>query len=64
MLNLDKLTSLIVVVILGLVVLSVVIGGIFLNADGKTLADALIALAGIALGYIGGLLTPSPMNRQ
>jgi hypothetical protein len=49
--------TLVALVGLSLIALTVVIGGIILGLDGKTLDSALIAIGSGAAGAIGGLVT-------
>lgn len=55
----DSSSRKIALVILGLLALAVVIGGLFLTSDDKTLPDALLALGSVAVGAIAGIVTPS-----
>lgn len=48
----------IALIILGLIALAVVVGGLFLTGDDKTLPDALLALGAAAVGAIAGIITP------
>ena len=53
-----------VVIFAGLTVLAIVVGGIYLSASDKTLDRELVALAGVALGLLGGVLAPSPFAQR
>ncbi len=55
----SKTTVLAVVVFLGLVSLSIVIGGILLAADSKTVPSELVAMGSAALGALAGILSSS-----
>lgn len=52
----DKFTIRAVVVILGIVSIIVVVGGILLTLDGKTIPDAIIAIGSAAIGSVSTLL--------
>jgi len=54
----------IIVTALGLGVLASVVGTIMLAMAGKSTPDVLVALGSAALGGLGGLLAPSPVNRH
>jgi hypothetical protein len=56
----DQWTYRIVVIALGIVVISAMIGGVYLAVNGKTIPDVLTALGAAAIGALAGLLTPLP----
>lgn len=58
----DQKTVRLVIIMLGLVGLSVVIGGIVLAIDAKTIPDALIALGAGAVASIGSILAHTSTN--
>lgn len=60
----DKWIYRISVVVLGLVVLTSVIGTIVLSMGSRSIPDAVIALGSAAIGSLAGLLVPSPLNRR
>lgn len=52
----DALTVRLVVVGLAIIALTVVVGGIVLALDGRTLPEALVAIGSGAAGALGGIL--------
>ena len=48
----------IALVILGLVAIAVVIGGIILQLDDKSLSEALVALGAGSVGAVAGIVAP------
>lgn len=50
----------VIVVGLVLVALLTVVGALVLSYVGKSAPDSVVALAGAAIGFVGGLLVPSP----
>lgn len=60
----DPKTLRLVVAFVGLVVLAVVLGSIALLGLGKPIDAALVGLAGVGLGYLGGVLTPAGHSEQ
>lgn len=52
-----------VVAVLGLTVVSSVIGTIVLAMAGQSTPEVIVALGSAAIGGLAGLLTPSPLNR-
>ena len=53
----------IVVLVLGLAVLSSLVGTIMLTIQDRSTPELLIALGSAAMGGLAGLLAPSPMNK-
>jgi len=67
-LNTDPWIYRIVVTLLGITVLTTVMGGIYLTiagkgADGWELSPGIVAIGSAAVGALAGLLAPSPQNR-
>jgi hypothetical protein len=60
----DHTTQRLVALLIGLVALAAVIGTIVLLAQGQAESAALVGLGGTALGYLAGLVTPSPGQHQ
>jgi hypothetical protein len=58
----DQKTVRLVIIMLGLVGLCVVIGGIVLAIDGKTVPDALIAIGAGAVASVGSILAHTSTN--
>ena len=54
----------IVVAALGLAVLASVVGAIMLAMAVRPIPEVLVALGSAALGGLGGLLAPSPVNKH
>lgn len=59
----DKWLYRMVVAVLGLTVVSSVIGTIVLAMAGQSTPEVIVALGLAAIGGLAGLLAPSPMNR-
>ena len=59
----DKWLYRMVVAVLGLTVVSSVIGTIALAMAGQSTPEVVVALGSAAIGGLAGLLAPSPMNR-
>jgi len=59
----DRLLYRMVVAVLGLTVVTSVIGTIVLAMAGKSTPEVIVALGSAAIGGLGGLLAPSPLNR-
>jgi hypothetical protein len=59
----DKWLYRMVVAVLGLTVVSSVIGTIVLAMAGQSTPEVIVALGSAAIGGLAGLLSPSPMNR-
>ena len=53
-----------VVAVLGLTVVSSVLGTIVLAMAGQSTPEVIVALGSAAIGGLAGLLTPSPLNRK
>jgi hypothetical protein len=53
----------IVVAVLGITVVSSILGAIALAMSGQSTPEVLIALGSAAIGGLAGLLAPSPLNR-
>lgn len=58
----DAATQKIALLILGLIALAVVIGGLVLTNNDKTLPDALLALGSVAVGAIAGIITTKAIS--
>jgi hypothetical membrane protein len=54
----------IVVIVLGIVVLSVVIGGVLLAIASKEVPQGILAIGSAAAGGLVGLLVPSPVGKS
>lgn len=52
-----------VVLVLGLTVVSTVVGTLALAMAGQSTPEVIVALGSAAIGGLAGLLAPSPMNR-
>jgi hypothetical protein len=59
----DRMLYRMVVAVLGLTVVTSVIGTIVLAMAGKSTPEVIVALGSAAIGGLGGLLAPSPLNR-
>lgn len=59
----DKWLYRMVVAVLGLTVVSSVIGTIALAMAGQSTPEVIVALGSAAIGGLAGLLAPSPINR-
>ena len=59
----DRMLYRMVVAVLGLTVMTSVIGTIVLAMAGKSTPEVVVALGSAAIGGLGGLLAPSPLNR-
>jgi hypothetical protein len=59
----DKWLYRMVVAVLGLTVVSSVVGTIALAMTGQSTPEVIVALGSAAIGGLAGLLAPSPMNR-
>ncbi len=59
----DKWLYRMVVVVLGLTVVSSVVGTIALAMAGQPTPEVIVALGSAAIGGLAGLLAPSPINR-
>jgi hypothetical protein len=53
----------IVVAVLGLTVVSSIVGTVALAMAGQSTPEVIVALGSAAIGGLAGLLTPSPLNR-
>ncbi|HLF75461.1 MAG TPA: hypothetical protein VI524_13985 [Anaerolineales bacterium] len=52
-----------VVVVLGLTVVTSIVGAIALALSGQSTPEIIVALGSAAIGGLAGLLAPSPLNR-
>lgn len=61
----DKWIYRLVVIFLGVVVMSTVLGGIIIVMTGQTkpLPDGIVAIGSAAIGALAGLLAPSPVSK-
>jgi len=59
----DKWLYRMVVAVLGLTVVSSVVGTIALAMAGQSTPEVIVALGSAAIGGLAGLLAPSPMTR-
>lgn len=59
----DKWLYRIVVMVLGLTVIASVVGAIALAMTGQSTPEVIVALGSAAIGGLGGLLAPSPINK-
>jgi hypothetical protein len=58
----DKWLYRMVVAVLGLTVVSSIVGTIVLAMAGQSTPEVIVALGSAAIGGLAGLLAPSPMN--
>jgi hypothetical protein len=59
----DKWLYRMVVMVLGLTVIASTGGALVLALSGQSTPEVIVALGSAAIGGLGGLLTPSPLNK-
>jgi hypothetical protein len=60
----EQYLTALVVLMLGLTLMIVVIGGVVLARDGKSIPDAIIAIGSVCAGALGGMLVPMNIARR